>query len=176
MAGYEWHFPTIVDGRPRVCRGMYSIGAWSRGRVDPAERLRARLAELGVSPDGPIKRFAERGYVPDAALASGRRMLVGEAAGIDPITGEGIAPGLAAGVLAGGFLAAVCRGESTIDDWTTVFRRSTVGLDLAIRSRAARLFYGRPRPFMDALLTRTRLPLLLASSYFSGEWWNTRRS
>ena len=46
------------------------------------------------------KRYAERGFSPHEPASAPRLLLVGEAAGIDPITGEGIAQALLADAFA----------------------------------------------------------------------------
>ena len=121
IAGYAWDFPTIVEGRELVCRGLYHLkSARDGGRHGPdlAALLAERLRSLGIDPAGcKNKRYAERGFEPAGRLAAGRRMLAGEAAGIDPVTGEGIAQAIEFGVMAGRFLARVLagRGEAPID-------------------------------------------------------------
>ena len=99
MRGYAWDFPTVVDGRPLVCRGLYHLKtAGTRATDDTgahegpdlAALLAERLRAQGIDPARcKNKRYAERGFEPTACLARGRRMLVGEAAGIDPATGRG---------------------------------------------------------------------------------------
>src|SRR5207244_591408 len=93
LPGYYWDFPTILDGEPLVCRGVYYL---ARGAEAPrieiqdvlAEELRTRGLDISKFRK---KRYAERGFHRAAPIAVRRVLLVGEAAGIDPVTGEGIA-------------------------------------------------------------------------------------
>jgi flavin-dependent dehydrogenase len=191
LLGYAWDFPTNIDGRLRACRGVYwlridereasphggrrpSTGDF-RGRgttLDIVARLQARLDARGVEPDGGrFKRYAERGYDPDVALVDGRCMLVGEAAGIDPITGEGIGPAIEAAVVAGRFLARIMAQPphtSELDGWQREFSRSLVGRDLALRNTIATRLFARRRPLLDHLLTSDDLVLDAAAQYFAG--------
>ena len=50
------------------------------------------------------KRFAERGIEMAETLAKKSLMLAGEAAGIDPVTGEGIAQAIEYGSMVGPFV------------------------------------------------------------------------
>jgi hypothetical protein len=79
-------------------------------------------------------------------------MLVGEAAGIDPVTGEGIAQAIEYGALAGPFLASVLRGEESLAGWTRRVNRSRLGVDLRIRRRLVHSFFGPSRPSIERFL------------------------
>jgi flavin-dependent dehydrogenase len=156
--GYYWDFPTRVDGRDLVCRGIYHLrtgvrGAIEQGETDIHERLGARLKTMGLSIDHyKNKRFAERGLAEDDPLTNGPFALVGEAAGIDPITGEGIAQAIEYGSLMGPFLAGVLRGEMPLEQWSAHLRRSRLGLDLRIRRRLVHTFFGPSRPAVERML------------------------
>jgi menaquinone-9 beta-reductase len=164
FAGYYWDFPTRVDGRDLVCRGVYHLregapkpreGSETRRPedVDIRERLGTRLEALGLDIDRyKNKRFAERGLAAGEPLQEGPLLLAGEAAGIDPVTGEGIAQGIEYGALAGRFLVDVLAGKRTPREWTDHVRRSRLGLDLRIRRRVVRTFFGPSRPSVDRLL------------------------
>jgi flavin-dependent dehydrogenase len=81
-------------------------------------------------------------------------MLVGEAAGIDPITGEGIAQSIEYGRMAGEFVAKVLRQQEEVTRWTGVVHASRLGLDLRARRRLVRTFFGRRRAAIESLLLR----------------------
>jgi len=167
FSGYYWDFPTVVDGRPMVCRGIYHL------KVDdhPVD-IRALFAEWldrrGLSIDDfRNKRFAERGWVRDGHLADGALMLVGEAAGIDPVTGEGIAQAIEYGWMAGRFVARVVRGARPVSDWTGVVARSRLARDLSIRTRFVTGFYGPDRPRMERFLLRTPSAIHVGCQHFA---------
>ncbi len=154
FSGYYWDFPTVVDGRPLVCRGIYHLRVDDRP-VDIDALLTERLAKAGLAVgEYKKKRYAERGWVRPARLADRRRILIGEAAGIDPVTGEGIAQAIEYGWLAGRFLARVLRAEQSVEEWTDVLYGSRLARDLAIRSWGAHAFYGAHRRRIERFLLR----------------------
>lgn len=174
LVGYAWDFPTIVGGEELVCRGVYEL-AWEESESpadgpDVAARLAQRLDAIGVRPRGRVKRFAERGLSLGEPVAYERVLLVGEAAGIDPVLGEGIAQAIQYGATAGGYLAtALARGDLLFRDWRSTLMASRVGWDLSVRSRAVRLFYGSSRPVAERWVTTSRNLAVSGMRYFAGE-------
>jgi flavin-dependent dehydrogenase len=174
LAGYFWDFPTLVGGRELTCRGIYQLRQPGQGAAggapDLTTRLEARLASQGLSLAGcERKRFSERGYVSRERVGDDRVLLVGEAAGIDPVTGEGIAQAIEYGVLAGTFLARVLRGYAETRDWKRILERSRLGLDLRIRARLARSFYGDARDELEAMLLRGDSAVRSGCRHFGGK-------
>jgi flavin-dependent dehydrogenase len=174
LSGYAWDFPTVVDGRPLVCRGVYrlKIDGEADDGVDVATKLDARLRAQGVDPATcKNKRYAERGFESTTRVAGGAVMLAGEAAGIDPVTGEGIAQAIEYGVLAGRFLAPKLEGEAavSVDEWGRAFSRSRLARDLRIRARFVRLFYGPDRAEVERFLTGSPDPLLVGCQHFAAQ-------
>lgn len=176
LPGYAWDFPTIVNGAPLVCRGVYELRAEGvPARADdapsPGERLLQRVERLGLSGRAsPLRRFAERGLALHEPFARPRVLLVGEAAGIDPALGEGIAQAIQYGAVAGPYLArALTEGDLSFASFPAVLQRSRLGLDLTIRARAARLVYGATRPLLERWVTSTPALVLAGMRYFAGE-------
>ena len=153
LPGYAWDFPTVVDERPLVCRGVYVLGV---AADHPRARLAAYLAARGLDIAGyRVKQFAERGFEPGAELARPRILLVGEAAGIDIATGEGIGQAIEYGAVAGGYLArALADDDLGFADWRRTIDRHHLGLQLRIRHAAHRVFYGRGRATVERMLPR----------------------
>jgi flavin-dependent dehydrogenase len=101
LRGYLWDFPTPLDGRVQMSRGAYLLR--DRGDADPQAHLRAHLQGRGLEMGAHrIKQLAERGFEPGQPISAPRVILVGEAAGIDFPTGEGIAQAVLQGQLAAG--------------------------------------------------------------------------
>jgi flavin-dependent dehydrogenase len=176
LPGYAWDFPTIVDGRPLVCRGVYRLRGLPGDDRSPdvADVLEQRLRARGFDPDRlAAKRYAERAFEPGTPLARGARMLVGEAAGIDPVTGEGIGQAIEFGVLAGRFLARRLEssrpGPLRVEGWGEEVARSRLARDLGIRSRFARLYYGPRRPEVERLFLRSPDALLVGCRHFGAQ-------
>jgi flavin-dependent dehydrogenase len=152
LTGYYWDFPTIVGGREMVCRGIYHLRT-SDEPVDLQARLGAYMKKVGLDVHAyKHKRYAERGIDFADRLASGPLMLVGEAAGIDPLTGEGIAQAIEYGALAGEFVAKVLNKREETERWTAALHRSRLGVDLRLRRRLVQTFFGARRAQMERLL------------------------
>jgi flavin-dependent dehydrogenase len=191
VRGYAWDFPTVVDGRPLVCRGLYHLKAPHDARggahdgPDLAALLAERLRAQGLDPSRcKNKRYAERGFEPAACVGRGRRMLVGEAAGIDPATGEGIAQAIEFGVMAGRFLASALAGEvahvgfisgvtrggidpAALEGWQREVESSRLARDLRIRTRLMGLFYGPSRAEVEAFLAESPDALHVGGQHFA---------
>lgn len=153
LRGYAWDFPTLVAGQPMVCRGVYALGV---AADQPRARLAAYLAARGLDPARyRVKQFAERGFEPGAEIARPRLLLVGEAAGIDIATGEGIGQAIEYGAVAGAYLArALADDDLAFRDWKRTVARHHLGLQLRIRHAAHRVFYGRGRATVERMLPR----------------------
>lgn len=176
LPGYAWDFPTLVHGEPMVCRGIYELrggGVPERAATEPApaERLLARAAAQGVPASASsLRRFAERGLSLHEPFARPRVLLVGEAAGIDPALGEGIAQAIQYGAVAGPFLArALQTDDLSFASFPSVLHASRLGLDLRLRARAARLVYGKARPLVERWVTRSHALAAAGMDYFAGE-------
>jgi menaquinone-9 beta-reductase len=168
--GYAWDFPTLVQGRELVCRGMYLIRTAGEGNLK--ERLRDYLALRGLDiKNYRLKPFGERGYSLSEPLARDRVLLVGEAAGIDIATGEGIAQAIAYGALAAPYLAdAFRRNRLEFSDWTRRVRMSGLGKNLLGRLIMYHCFYGdrRRRAGTEGLLHGAPAILEAFARGFSG--------
>lgn len=171
-AGYSWDFPTLVDGRALVCRGTYVLSRGGTERApDPERVLAARLAALGLDASRcTVKRFSERGFEPGVPMARPGALLVGEAAGIDPAFGEGIAQAIEYGALAGAFLAERIRrrGPVGVSDWGERVARSRLGRDLRLRVALVPRLFGRRRDALELAVAGEPALLRAAMRYFAG--------
>lgn len=170
LTGYFWDFPTVVGGRELYCRGIYELSgvegapAGEDAKVPLQERFAARLARQGLRlGDHEQKRFGERGFELHKPFAAPRVLLVGEAAGIDPITGEGIAQAVEYGHAAATYLAPrLASDDLRFSDWGEHLRKSRIGFDLGIRTRIVDLCFGARRAAMERYLLGT--PSLLEAA------------
>ena len=172
LPGYYWDFPTVVDGQRLMCRGVYKLLVDGSDGTDIRERFAARLRGMGLSIDRyKNKRYAERGLEVLAVLGEGRLLLVGEAAGIDPATGEGIAQAIEYGTIAGTFIAeAVARDTSDIGSaFDAHFRTTRLYRDLRIRERFARHFYGKDRESIDRFFVESDAAIHVGCQHFANE-------
>jgi flavin-dependent dehydrogenase len=171
LSGYAWDFPTVVGGRALVCRGIYKLKVGDDD-ADITSLFAERLERMGLDLDAyKNKRFAERGFEPATSVAQGPLMLVGEAAGIDPVTGEGIAQAIEYGALAGRFLARTFEAAGDhaprLDAWNDELARSRLARDLCIRTRFVTLFYGPARAEVERFLLESPDALLLGCQHFA---------
>jgi menaquinone-9 beta-reductase len=122
----------------------------------PRDRLATYLAARGLDITRyRVKQFAERGFEPGAEVSRPRVLLVGEAAGIDIATGEGIGQAIEYGAVAGGYLArALADDHLGFTDWRRTIERHHLGLQLRIRHAAHRVFYGPGRATVERMLPR----------------------
>jgi flavin-dependent dehydrogenase len=174
LRGYAWDFPTLVDGQSLVCRGVYELRpdqTHGADGPDVGERLSAYLARRGLDPTRyRRKRFAERGLSPSDPMSRPRVLLVGEAAGIDPLTGEGIAQAIEYGELAGQYLASALRGgDLEFADWPATVTASSLGRNLWLRRTVSAWFYGALRPHTESFLAACPDALELGLQSFAGD-------
>jgi flavin-dependent dehydrogenase len=167
--GYTWDFPTAAAGVPLVCRGAYALRT-NRRPVDLVARLAGKLAAIGLELGRfRVKRFGARGFDPTVPMACRRALLVGEAAGVDPLTGEGIPQAIAYGRLAGEHLATkIAEADVDLRDFARLVAGSPLGIDLSLRSRLARHYFGTKRAALDRFLYRTPAFVSASLELFAG--------
>jgi flavin-dependent dehydrogenase len=169
LHGYAWDFPTIVAGKPQVCRGAYVIH--NLGPDSPKLRIERYLAARGLELSRyKLKQFAERGFEPGAAISRPRVLLVGEAAGIDIATGEGIAQAIEYGYVAGPYLAnKLARDDLGFSDFTSHVSRRHVGWQLRVRHACYRAFFGDNRESIERMLPKMGALFTVGVQDFAGK-------
>jgi geranylgeranyl reductase family protein len=140
VRGYLWLFP-VAGGRTNV--GLMHYPSSRRGGPELLRTLRARLAEHGVAlPAKGARGWPVWGYHPSAPVAGPRVLTVGDAAGIDGLTGEGIAVAMEQAQIAGDHVArALAGGDLGFTSYRRALRKATVGRELALDRWLARLLY-----------------------------------
>lgn len=168
LHGYAWDFPTLVEGKPLVCRGAYAIR--TLGPDDVRARIATYLAARGLDPKRyRHKQFAERGFEPGAEIAAPRVILVGEAAGIDIATGEGIGQAIEYGAVAGPYLArAFAKQGFGFSDWRATVDRHHLGWQLRIRHWCYQWFYGPKRRKVERVMPHMPSMFRVAIEDFAG--------
>lgn len=168
LHGYAWDFPTLVGGKPLVCRGAYVIR--NLGHDDVRARIDAYLTARGLDPKSyRHKQYAERGWEPGVEIAAPRVILVGEAAGIDIATGEGIGQAIEYGAVAGPYLArAFERQVFGFSDWRATVERHHLGWQLRIRHACYRWFYGPRRQTVERVMPQVPSMFRVAIEDFAG--------
>ena len=160
LQGYYWDFPSYVEGQPYMNRGVFD----SRARPErPKADLKQTLGDAMAVRDRdlsayPLKGHPIRWWGGDGRFAIPRVILVGDAAGTDPLFGEGISFALGYGEVAAAALAdAFARQDFSFATYKTQLRRHPLFRHLNLRTRLARFAY-----------------LLKYPRFFRAGWWVAR--
>lgn len=139
IQGYVWRFPCLIDGCPST-----SLGIFARGESPGSLVHRYLASERAPSGRGePLKGFPERGYDPHETFARPNVLLAGDAAGTDPLLGEGISQAIEYGAHAAAAVArAVASGDYSFSGYTRRIVWSRMGIELRAQRKFARWLYG----------------------------------
>ncbi|MDX1662888.1 MAG: NAD(P)/FAD-dependent oxidoreductase [Candidatus Promineifilaceae bacterium] len=144
LQGYYWDFPSYVDGKAYMNRGVFDSRARpEQERADLKGVLGSSLAERERNlEDYRLKGHPIRWFDPQGRYAIPRVLLVGDAAGADPLFGEGIAFALGYGEVAAAMLEdAFARDDFSFVDYNERLLATPLFRHLALRSRLARIAY-----------------------------------
>jgi flavin-dependent dehydrogenase len=172
VRGYLWAFPCLIDGVPHANIGAYSLTPVG-SPLDGA--LGAYLRQLGAEEPRRVA-FPIHWYRPGARLAAPHALLVGDAAGVDPLMGEGISLALEYGELAAAAAVRALRGgDLSGAEYQRAIEQSWLGRKLRRLHVAARLFYGRSGPLWFALAEHSRRVRALGLRWYNGvDDWDRR--
>ena len=154
LQGYYWDFPSYVRGEPFMNRGVFDSRARpEKPKADLKEVLGGELAERDRElhhyelKGHPIRWWSSRGR-----FAQPRVILVGDAAGADPLFGEGISFALGYGEpAAGAIIDAFARDDFSFDSYATRLKRHPLFVHLRLRTRLARMAYLLNYPWLVSL-------------------------
>jgi flavin-dependent dehydrogenase len=140
------------------------------GPDDARARIARYLETRGLDPKRyRHKQYAERGFEPGVDIAAPRVLLVGEAAGIDIATGEGIGQAIEYGAVAGPYLARAFAKEAfRFSDWRRTVERHHVGWQLRIRHACYTWFYGPRRATVERVVPRLTAMFEVGVQDFAG--------
>ena len=150
ISGYAWSFPCLIDNRPHLNVGIYDQHPAHNGSAEKSslpERLREAFPELHLegfeNRAMNFKAFPIRWFNPRDRFAIDRVMLAGDAAGVDPLMGEGISCAFEHGKLAAHYIGELLAGDRTaLSKYDTALHTGAVGNKLGKLAFAARHFYG----------------------------------
>lgn len=144
IQGYVWDFPALENGKPIRVRGIYDSGTNPRAAdMSLTEVLAEEFRRHGLDlKDYKLEGHPIRWFDPKPAFSAPRVLLVGDAAGVDAVYGEGISLALGYGTLA----ARAIKEAFTTQDFSFKTYKSRVlwsrmGRALQFRTGFARLFY-----------------------------------
>lgn len=144
LQGYYWDFPSYVKGKAYMNRGVFDSRAVpEKPKADLKEVLSEAMTERQRALDDyTLKGHPIRWWDSHSPLAQPRVLLVGDAAGVDPLFGEGISFALGYGVVAAAELAdAFAREEFSFSGYRNRVRRNWLFRQLRLRTWAARYAY-----------------------------------
>lgn len=164
IAGYVWDFPTQVKGEPMRCWGIYDTNILANGnRPQLKAPLAQEMSRLGFNLDDyELKGHPIRWFSPQNQMSVPRVLLVGDAAGADPLLGEGISMALGYGLLAAREISeSFQRNEFSFNGYRRRVLRSALGRALLVRWTIAHFIYPLKWKRVQILLWRFMKPVLL---------------
>lgn len=144
VQGYYWDFPCYVQGQAHMNRGVYDARVHTDApRAALKEAFQAMLARRHIALEAhELMGHPIRWFNPRAVFSLPRVLFVGDAAGADPLMGEGIAYALAYGQIAAGAIAdAFARADFSFGDYRQRILAHPLGRSLRRRALIANLVY-----------------------------------
>ncbi len=144
IAGYTWDFPTQVKGESMRCWGVYDTNLLANmPRPALKEPLAEEMARQGFDLNqAELQGHPIRWFSPFAKFSAPHVILVGDAAGADPVFGEGISIALGYGQFAAReIVRAFERNEFSFDGYKHRLVRSALGQALIARWGIAQVVY-----------------------------------
>jgi flavin-dependent dehydrogenase len=186
LRGYLWAFPCLIDDKAHANVGGYSLtpvgAALDAALTDYLRELgapAARHVSNGNDRDATETRrcaFPIHWYRPGARLAAPHAWLVGDAAGVDPLMGEGISLAFEYGAIAAESAARALRsGDFSGCDYQRAVDESWLGKKLRRLHLAMRLFYGPTARAWFACAEHSRRVRALGLRWYNGvDGWDRR--
>lgn len=177
IAGYTWDFPTQVEGRAMRCWGVYDSNLLAHWQRPPLAQLLAQaMARQGFDlSQYELEGHPIRWFDPYNPLSAPRVLLVGDAAGADPLFGEGISLALGYGFLAAGELErAFGVGDFSFSGYRRRVARSALGRTLLARWGIAHILYSLHWDWFQSLFWRFGKPLILPVAWLLVLNWGRR--
>jgi flavin-dependent dehydrogenase len=172
IAGYAWSFPCIIEGRPHLNIGIYDqFAGGQRTNRDLLTALAAAFPELEVDPGARAryKAFPIRWYDPTDRFVAGPVLLAGDAAGIDPLMGEGISFAFEHGKLAAAAIDAYLTGDlQALAEYDRRLHRGSIARKLRRLRFAARRFYGPHHRWYFRLAGLSRTTQRIGIDWYNG--------
>ena len=180
LRGYLWKFPCVIRGVPHVNVGIYSVADRSLSNTALKALLTEELREAGYCPPADLGRhfrsFPIFGYNTTCPISAPGVLLVGDAAGAEPLMGEGISFAFEHGAFAAtAVIGALRRRDFSFAEYTQRFSSSWVGTKLNRLCLASRLFYGPSWPMWFKIAVRSRRLQSLGLKWYNGvDGWDRK--
>jgi menaquinone-9 beta-reductase len=174
IAGYTWDFPTQVHGQPMRVWGIYDANLFGSEKRPPLkDLLSAEMARHGYRlEDCEIKGHPIRWFDPFNPFSTAGVILVGDAAGVDSIFGEGISMALGYGKIAAKSIrAAFIKDNFSFRDYHARLLFSPLGQALTARWLITYILFSLRVRWIQFLIWRILQPFVyLVSMLFVINW------
>ncbi|MDF3822331.1 hypothetical protein P3G55_20675, partial [Leptospira sp. 96542] len=144
LQGYYWDFPSIVNGEKMINRGIFdSRSNEKREKADLKILLKDALLERGII----LENFELLGhplhcFQNDIPISKPHALLVGDAAGADPLFGEGISFALGYGRSAAKMLVQTFRSENfSFSSYSNFLHEEKIFRHLSLRASLSKFAY-----------------------------------
>lgn len=177
IAGYVWDFPTQVNGQAMRCWGIYDTNLLASGqRPQLKEPLAREMERTGFRLDDyEIQGHPIRWFSPENVMSVPRVLLVGDAAGADPLFGEGISVALGYGALAAREIGrAFQQNEFSFNGYKGRVIRSALGQALMARWIITYIVYPLKWKWFQILLWRIMKPFVILVAWLFVLNWGKR--
>jgi menaquinone-9 beta-reductase len=112
IRGYAWSFPVITRGQGWLNTGVGGFSTSQKEGLLLKKILTEFLAARGISlNEGRMEGWPIRWFHPESTFSADRVLLVGDAGGVDPLWGEGIAFSLGYGHVAADAIVRALKSE-----------------------------------------------------------------
>jgi flavin-dependent dehydrogenase len=144
ILGYTWDFPALENGQPVRVRGIYDSNVHLvKKDISLRDALADEFKRHGYNlEDYKLNGHPLRWFEASSVFSAKRVLLVGDAAGVDALFGEGISIALGyGGFAANAIREAFARQDFSFHDYRRTILRSEMGKSLRRRTWWARFFY-----------------------------------
>ncbi len=177
IAGYVWDFPTQVKGAAMRCWGIYDTNMLAdKKRPQLKDPLAKEMSRIGFKlEDYEIKGHPIRWFSPPNQISIPRVLMVGDAAGADPLFGEGISIALGYGVVAAREIGnSFQRNEFSFRGYKSRVIRSALGQTLIARWFIAHVIYALKWKWFQIFLWRIMKPIVAFAGWLLVLNWGKR--
>ena len=174
IAGYTWDFPTQLKGQPMRCWGVYDTNILvDMQRPALVQPLVEEMARHGFDLNKvELMGHPIRWFSPKNRMSVPRVVLVGDAAGADPIFGEGISIALGYGALAARVISEAFRcGDFSFAGYKSQVLESPLGQTLLVRWAVTQILYRLHWRWLQGFFWRVLKPMVAwAAGIFVINW------
>ena len=177
IAGYTWDFPTLVNGQPMRCWGIYDTNILAdKQRPALKHPLAEEMARHGFDLESlELKGHPIRWFSPKNRMSVPRVVLVGDAVGADPIFGEGISIALGYGAFAARqIVESFQHKDFSFTQYKPRLLRSPLGQALLVRWVTTQILYRLRWPWFQKFFWRVFKPIIVSVAWIAVINWAKR--